>query len=139
MKKMKYIVVNGTPVSLNVSDHEPLSSFLCDVLNFAHATGNADNWNFRTEDGAVLNKSKSLSELGLSDKDVLFVSREAGIAAALMVQGEARRARELTDAAIDELADRFDLYGIQDGGRVDADTLRNFARALLSTQPGKYL
>jgi hypothetical protein len=80
-KKIKiFVVVNGEPIKINAIASALLLSILEPVLKKAGVNEGADldRWTFKDDVGNVLDKGASISDLGLVDDSVIFLSLEAG-------------------------------------------------------------
>lgn len=74
------VVVNGSPTQVETNVHEPLHAVKGKALA---QTGNSgqppENWEFRDAPGAVIDESKKIGELGLTDGSRVFLNLKAGV------------------------------------------------------------
>lgn len=75
------VVVNSEPISIEVPRSIVLSALVAEVLGKAKTAGRAeDQWELKTEAGAVLNLALNLEEAGVECGSTLFLSLKAGAA-----------------------------------------------------------
>jgi hypothetical protein len=80
----KQIIVYGSPINMRIDEHEPIWAVITPALQQAGVPAPADTsrWRFTDESGNWLDRDKTPSQLGLTSKGMVFLSLEAGIAAA---------------------------------------------------------
>lgn len=75
------VIVNGSPTQVEANINQPLHAIKGKALD---QTGNAagqppENWEFRDAPGAVIDESKKIGELGLTDGSRVFLNLKAGV------------------------------------------------------------
>ena len=74
------IVVAGTDTSQDVSPKAPLESTFEKALHDAEIVGERDRtkWEYKREDGSILDATKSIEGLGFGAGGTVYLSRKAG-------------------------------------------------------------
>ncbi len=73
------VVVSGAPQRVRINHREPLSHAVREALRESgNSTRAGDEWELRTEDGALLDVDLRGDEAGLVDGQTLFLSPRAG-------------------------------------------------------------
>ena len=73
------VVVSGQPERLKVNVHQTLEHLVHEALQKSGNQGQApSDWELRTEDGALLDKSQTVADAGITDGTTLFLSPKAG-------------------------------------------------------------
>jgi hypothetical protein len=74
------VVVNGSPTPIEANVNQPLHAIKGKALS---QTGNSgqppENWEFRDAPGALIDESKKVGELGLTDGSRVFLNLKAGV------------------------------------------------------------
>lgn len=74
------VVVSGAPQRVRINVHQKLESAIREALRESGNTGrDLDEWELRTEDGALLDQALRADEAGLHSGQTLFLSPRAGI------------------------------------------------------------
>ncbi|MEQ1515134.1 MAG: DUF2604 domain-containing protein [Usitatibacteraceae bacterium] len=81
-KKIEFtVVVNGTGVQVHANTNAPLASVFEKALHEAHVGGDQDpeKWEFKDAQGHVYDSDKKLSELGMGQGSIVYLSLKAGV------------------------------------------------------------
>ena len=73
--------LNGTPTLVEANVNQPLHAIKGKALSqTSNAAGQPpENWEFRDAPGAVIDESKKIGELGLTDGSRVFLNLKAGV------------------------------------------------------------
>jgi hypothetical protein len=76
------VVVGGTRVSMDPNQNAPLQSIFQKALHDVGVAGaqKLEDWEFKTEGGALLDPTKKFAELGIVAGFTLFLSQKVGAA-----------------------------------------------------------
>lgn len=74
------IIVSGNPITLEVNVHQPLKSLMEKAFKEAEVIGGDENWYFSDEAGNELNSESKISELGLTNNQIILLNQRAGVA-----------------------------------------------------------
>lgn len=76
------VVVNGTSVQLKADPDELLGSLIGPALKKAGVADSPDlnRWIFKDKDGNALDKARAIESFGFTDKTLIFLSLDAGVA-----------------------------------------------------------
>lgn len=73
------VVVSGVPRAATVNEHEPLHVLVKDVLRESGDAGRSpDDFELRTEAGALLDLAATVQAIGLTEGQTLFLNPRAG-------------------------------------------------------------
>jgi hypothetical protein len=74
------VVVNGVPTEVEQNVHSPLSAVIERALQATNNVGQPpENWELRTDGGALLDASQKIETFGFVDGVTLFLSLRAGV------------------------------------------------------------
>ncbi len=83
-KKVTFtVVVNGVPTELEQNVNSPLAAVIERALQATNNVGQPpENWELRTDGGALLDASQKIETFGFADGVTLFLSLRAGVGGA---------------------------------------------------------
>lgn len=85
------VVVNGVPTEVEQNVHSPLTAVIERALQATNNVGQPpENWELRTDGGALLDASQKIETFGFTDGVTLFLSLRAGVGGS---RGRDRRRR----------------------------------------------
>jgi len=74
------VIVNGQPVQVKASPHQPLIPVVNKALNESGNSGQPlENWELRDASGQVLDLHKKVGDYGFTDGVKLFLNLKAGV------------------------------------------------------------